>query len=447
MSESLHFDIARASAPHDAVDPLERSTWAEFRLHVANQCVTEHRKRDGGTVSKAIHIPVFPIAEWIVQNWWALLYEPCRGETPPKENSEWSLATRQWLARHCIRTSESALVLPYFHLFSVGNQVSAVWYEDSERGNYSQYLTYGYQLLDRSNTKTALREFVLEVLGWCVGEEDDDRVATLRREWDTINSADQDEREFCEAAGRMGLDPYSMDTWPECLSNFLVDTIGARIREPLIEDLLEATEPEKAPDLGNWVERSQGLYNLSSRMPLFKDLPSSTRGKDHGYMIARKVREIAGISGGAPIHELTDITRKLDRISLSFDHHNSIPSNKVSAIVGWKDEATAGVAGPFPTRDDSRRFLMARGLYHAMTSCARGARLVTKAYTWDQQAGRAFAAELLAPQDALAEKASADMDFDERKELQDALANKYVVSTELVRLQLENHGIWNHGGT
>lgn len=442
VSQLIKFDIARASAPHDVVDRLERSTWAAFSLYVANQCVTEHRKRNDATVFRAIQIPMFPIAEWIVQNWWSLLYEPCRGEAPPKENSGWSIGTRQWLARHCIRAADSALVLPYFHLFSVGNQLSAVWYEDDEGGTNSQYLTYGFQLLDRSNAETALRGFVFEVLDWCAGENDD-RVTSLRREWDAIRSADQDEREFCEAAGRMGLDPYCVDEWPAYLAEFLTDTIGARIREPLVEDLLEATEPDKAPSLWEWVNNSQHLYGLSSRAPQLQDLPRALRGKDYGYRIAHNIRELAGIPSGSAIEDLVAFARKLDGISLSLEQHNSIPSSKVSAIVGWNDQANARIAGPLPAREDSRRFLMARGLFQALTGCTNGARLLTKAFTWDQQAGRAFAAELLAPRDALAEYADADMELDERSELQKKLANKYNVSTQLIGHQLQNHGIWS----
>lgn len=67
---------------------------------------------------------------------------------------------------------------------------------------------------------------------------------------------------------------------------------------------------------------------------------------------------------------------------------------------------------------------------------------MTRAHTWDQQATRAFAAELLAPQAALCERARRDMEPDERLELQQELASEFRVSTEVIRLQLRNAGVW-----
>jgi hypothetical protein len=171
-------------------------------------------------------------------------------------------------------------------------------------------------------------------------------------------------------------------------------------------------------------------------------LSSGVRGKDYGYRLARELRTSVGVSSGSPIDDLNSVLRRKDGLSMSVTDHKPTPSTEVSAIVGWNDSARACMVAPLPSRDDSRRFLEARGLFHALTGCAAGPRLVTKAFTWEQQAGRAFAAELLAPQEALAEVARADMDMDERRDLQSDLAKKYNVSSELIRLQLENHGIW-----
>lgn len=445
MSTSLQIERARAEAPDGVDDRLEQLTWVSCRISVSDRCVTEHLESEGSRKSERIEIPLFPIAEWLVQNWWAMLYEPCRGERPPRENSNWGLETKLWITRHCIRSSDSALVLPYLHLYSIGEKLSAVWYEDDDYANDTRYIASGSELVDRATTEAELSNLVGDVLDWCSGEGDR-RVESLRCDWAAIREASSGEREFCRAAGCMGLDPYFTDEWPESVAEFLTDIIGARIQEPLVQDLLEATEPERAPGLWNWVDNSKRSYNLSRRNPLFTEQSRYPRGKDHGYWVARKLREMVDISEGAPIDDLSAFFQKLGGLTLTLENHNSVPSSKVSAIVGWTGETRACIAGPLSSRPDSQRFLQARGLYHAVTGCARGPRLITKAFTWDQQAGRAFAAELLAPKDALAERARADMDDEERLVLQQELASGYGVSAEVIRRQLQNHGVWNEAG-
>jgi Zn-dependent peptidase ImmA (M78 family) len=85
--------------------------------------------------------------------------------------------------------------------------------------------------------------------------------------------------------------------------------------------------------------------------------------------------------------------------------------------------------------------LQARGLYHAAFTCHGGPRLITRAHTWDQQAARAFAAELLAPRADLVERWLPDAAPEEHQDLVAHLAREYEVDPRVVHLQLENAGI------
>jgi hypothetical protein len=393
------------------------------------------------STAKTIYIPLFPIADWLVQNWWALLFEPCRGETPPKEGAHWNNIERQWLDRHCLRVSDSALFLPYFHLYSNGPHVAVAWYEDPETGVKDSYCTSGYALLDRAHVEMEMREFVAEVLRMAEGVNDQ-RVDQLKRDWEAIVSADVSERQFCEAAGRMGLDPYAVEEWPGGLDDFLAGPIGPRMKEPIVSDFFEATEPENAPKLWQWIRDAQTHLELSGYNTSFTDAPTFYTGKDHGYYLANCVRQAAALPEGTPIENLEGIAKALGGFTLTFAEHNHIPSPSVNAMVGWVGNSLAKIAGPMPAREDNARFLMARGLYQAITGCPAGPRLLTRASTWDQQAGRAFAAELLAPKEALAENVRADMDYEEREAQLSLLAARYKVSTQVVSLQLQNQGIW-----
>jgi Zn-dependent peptidase ImmA (M78 family) len=87
---------------------------------------------------------------------------------------------------------------------------------------------------------------------------------------------------------------------------------------------------------------------------------------------------------------------------------------------------------------NSQRFLTARSLYHALLTSQNSQRLVTTAHSWDQKAARAFAAELIAPQQALATRiqtSAAD------EQIIEELSREFNVSTMVIEWQLVNAGI------
>jgi Zn-dependent peptidase ImmA (M78 family) len=94
--------------------------------------------------------------------------------------------------------------------------------------------------------------------------------------------------------------------------------------------------------------------------------------------------------------------------------------------------------GPPVPREDNRRFLLARGLYHALLTTRDSQRLITDASSWNQKASRAFAAEFLAPQESLMNViGSSAVD----SELVEQLSGKFRVSRIVIERQLENAGI------
>ncbi len=95
-------------------------------------------------------------------------------------------------------------------------------------------------------------------------------------------------------------------------------------------------------------------------------------------------------------------------------------------------------AGPQPFRPDSQRFLNARSLYHALVTTRNGRRLVTDAFSWDQKASRAFAAELIAPQRAIVARLSGSRADSIKVE---SLSREFTASTIVIEKQLENAGV------
>jgi len=295
--------------------------------------------------------------------------------------------------------------------------------------------------LDTSEAEHGLREFVVEVLSRAAGVPDP-RVARARANWEAVSGADAGERFFCQAAGRMGLDPYASDNWPTGLLPLLETGLGDDPDKPLVQDFLEAASGVTAEDQWRWttnVEKSLALRAAPRDVSRRFATPVQRRPAKTGYAAARGVREEIGVTPDNPIDTLADVSRALKIGSLAFHEVNHLSNRRVRAVVGWKPDQTPVVAGPIPSRDTDRRFLEARGLYHAIYACDRGPRLATNAHTWDQQASRAFAAELLAPQAALLDEAARNTEDNDT--LVSTLASRYRVSARVIEYQLENAGV------
>jgi hypothetical protein len=149
------------------------------------------------------------------------------------------------------------------------------------------------------------------------------------------------------------------------------------------------------------------------------------------------VRALAKLSPKSPLDSVEAVGRYVTGRTFRFEGHNHAPGQGLRAIVGRSAEEIVS-AGPAPPREDSQRFLIARSLYHALVTTGSSQRLVTDAFSWDQKASRAFAAELLAPRSALAERISPSGADSAAIE---SLSREFKASTIVIEHQLENAGI------
>ena len=75
MSRFLSIECDPIDQPA-ADDPVERRTWCAFRMRVGGRTVTRMWDKTLGEERSLLYLPAFPIAQWLVENWWALLNEP-----------------------------------------------------------------------------------------------------------------------------------------------------------------------------------------------------------------------------------------------------------------------------------------------------------------------------------------------------------------------------------
>ncbi len=442
MSRSLTIECEWIDQPA-AVDPVERRTWASLRIQAAGRFVTRFRDRATEDERTLLFVPVFPVARWLVQNWWNLLLEPKPSEELAPYTSMRSPERRMWIERHCLRAAESGLLLPRMFLFGDGAKVCLQWMADGE-SEYPHmpgfFVGDGLAAVDRSELEVTLHDFISQVLARLNGANDP-RIAALRSNWKAISEADAEERAFCLAAGRMGLDPYSADDWAPELTELFESGFGDDVEKPLVTDFLEVAEASQAPATWRWVseaERSLHMRGASSATSKWQTDAYQVAAEE-GYRLARQLREEAGVQSGRV--DVGSVAEKLGLGRLALEVRNHVPSGQIKAAVGWRDGREPVVAGPEPASQGGRRFLEARGLFHAMFACARGPRLITGAHTWDQQASRAFAAELLAPRTDLLKQyrtESGSRDFDL---MVSEMAAEYGVSAKVIEHQFENAGV------
>lgn len=221
MSKFLSLKFDPISQPA-ANDPVERHTWCSLRVKVGSRFASRLWDKTLEEERETLDVPAFPIAEWIIQNWWSLLNELCPWESVPR-NPIMDATWLSWIKRHCLRSADSALFLPKLFLYGDGQNLRAEWHADlpgSMPNMPGEFTSDGIEQLDAQATEISLAQFVNHTLGRVLNVPDD-RVNQVAAQWSVIQNADVEEREFCILAGRMGLDPYTQDETSEDLAHFL----------------------------------------------------------------------------------------------------------------------------------------------------------------------------------------------------------------------------------
>ena len=429
---------------HDSGDPLESRTWARLAWRLGQSTPTRAFDRRARSVRENIYVPLYPLGSWIVAHWWSLLYEPWPMDGPiPGPEADVGEDVQAWLQRHCLRVANRGFASPYACIFSRGRDIAAIGRPDP-RGRYTQLpveFTEDFEgSMDRETARMELASLVEGVLCKLDGSNDE-RVAALHADWQAICAASPDEAEFCRAAGRLGLDPYDLDDWPDGVREWFERSPPGRLDSGLNIDLLESPDPASVKasqcDALGRITRALALAESSHA---FGPVTRDDSAFSSGYSLAQWVRARMGVTPSEPIKDLREATEAACGRALEVDQAHALPDGHLLSVVGWRAGSVPIVATGRTRagRESALRFLWSRGLYMALRETASGPRLVTDAKTWDQRASRAFAAELLAPREHVREQYSEVETRAGRDEADASLAELYNVSPMVIRHQVEN---------
>lgn len=398
------------------VAPEEQATIADLRLFLADQNVTMHlREKD---VFDYLTVSMYPLIEGLVHDWWTIF---------GTRDQQFSLLRyRAGFAFPDIRfqfdgsTFEiSALQLTY------ANPDVRFWAGASET-------------MTREEAEQALSGLVTTTLEHLKTEGVIGTSAALRWARVVDSRAAPEEAAFCECAGALGRDPYDIDV---SLST-LIDEAAATFSDEPLNEFLAGAKSFDAKTLLDWIRKAEsrstgkstlhGLTDVAHDVALKSPARKGERAWSLGYRRARAIRKHLNISGSDRFKSLKDITRKFGA------SHNFEPAGKIDGVRALRSDHNGTVSihlrdhGSSAEAEGAARFSFARAVGDVACFPEPSRSVINELHFASRQsAGRAFAAELLAPIDEIKSMISDGHDVI-------TIADEFGVPTVLIERQMEN---------
>ena len=403
-------------------DILAESTMATLSVEAGNTTVTSVLDRGNRIYSNEVVVPLFGVAEWLVTNWWHIWYEiEDTGEQRP-----------EFASRHNLAFAADGFVLPSLTITAVSGRMQLRWVPYKPQHARIEFVDEGLETVARDELDTELRNLIDAVIERLHGRPDTAPAAdNLAQVWNAVNGLDADELEFSRAAALLGLDPFDVQ---DDVADGIV-AFWARTEPSLREDALAtASEYAQLPWLAAWFDGVLPALEAEEHdndwAHVRRALPPPSLASEpwtRGYTLARTARERIGADGGR-----FDFPR---RGRMAIPHQPSQPpSTRIHGLVAAETPACITV----PRGQSGTRFLIARALGDFLGRSTPGPGLLSSLSTDRQAQSRAFAAEFLAPAEALRQRLAGN---DLEPERADDLAEEFGVSSQLIRHQVRNHDL------
>lgn len=414
------------------------ATFSRFYLLSNDVSLTQVRDTEQNS-RHYIHIPAYPVAEWLAFNWWSLFHEV---ENPLKRKQE-------LFSRHNLLSGSDGYAVPNIMFYPQGDTIEILC---SERNNdfsglifenKNQIFSFPYETMQ--NSFSAFIEVTINRL-----KEKNILNTRLEKRWNLITHLSAEEECFATICGMLGLDPFAVDS---DISEKIVN-IYEKLHNDTIEDFFSMAtvdnivEQEKINRKFFDTARPQTELSELARFKAF--ITKNSRRKqeqdclkpwERGYSFARACRKYFDISKviSTPSDLLTILGTASDKIQNIYKEVNYRPGGKVIRNIIFSsfrhEEGKLGFS-LLKASSQQQNFYLARAIYTYLASNDTY-RIITPAYTASQQESRAFGAEFLVPSAQLRKK------LRNRKTLIvediEELAQEYNVSPEIIRYQIKNH--------
>jgi hypothetical protein len=391
-SEEFEFSATWPSAVTAGGDCVLDASVGRLKIAIEETILTAFSS-DKGDSGSEITMPLYDVAEWIASNWWSLLFEPRKSEPNEQAGDDFGFRSRHWLG-----FARNGFALPDVWFLPAGDfiEISATadTYLPSARVTFLEGAAASVPLM---NVREALSNFVNGVT-----QKLDDagiRGTQLHECWKQVLNTSSDEEMYCRLVGSLGVSPYEEH---ETIDSILFRFAKKMDAEDIVSDMCQASDDTSLSTVADVVEKAYDALPQSAEINIHQllgiRLPTdhSAQAWRWGKEAAAQVRREFSIPEASP----DGGTRFLDALNLesgpaTLASATANSSARVSGLLSRHDEVMqiAIVDQTIP----QRRFSASRAAFIGWAARRDGSRLVTGARTREQQASRAFAAEILAP--------------------------------------------------
>ena len=230
-------------------------TMARLSMEIEGKTVTTVRDSRSGRYRKQIVVPLFAVADWLVENWWYLWHEPADTQKQRAGFEE----------RHNLAHAGNGFLLPKLTIAPSSERIHVVaerWDPAHSSIAFVEEVDTYVQSEELQAEFRRLIEFVLRRLSTLDDELD---VGRLSEAWTALRNLDPEEREFSRVAAMCGIDPFDIeDSVGESITAFWERT------DPSIrEEALAAADAHMLPQLGDWLgAAAEDLESAGSGKPL-----------------------------------------------------------------------------------------------------------------------------------------------------------------------------------
>ena len=395
----------------------ERATLCRFRLYVSEENACRFFDPALAGACDHVAVPAVHLAEGLATDWWSIFGGRDR--------------------EHPIRSYRTGFALPDVRLGFDGSTFEVRGGQSAFANPDVRFWQVGSEGLSRAAAESTLAGFINDVAARLAAAGLSHSEVILR--WSRVSRSlsDPDERAFCEAAGALGVDPYGVS---EEDARFIEEAADLCSGEALLEFLAGIGGAERR-ELLNWMREVEDRPRAQSCLPELDGIAGrfgsdTSHGPPEGawaigYRAARAFREVMDIPPGERLTSLSDIAGRLGTRSFAC-------TSGVSGILALVCRRGGDVrihVRERGARDWARQaesFAFARAIGDVVCFGDAQRSVVNRLHQAERQAaGRAFAAEFLAPVESVLDMVESGLDDDE-------IAGSFNVSPRVIERQIEN---------
>jgi len=409
------------------------ATYAALKVWIGDNCITE-RRNEANSISEALYLPIYPLTEWIVFNWFFLFFE----YTNPVNSIQATFKTR-----HLLSSASSGFPLPQLLVTPSNGEISFTWRETTPVHTKFSFISNGHFKINEQEVEDELKEFIEAIILRLESSNIFD--TPLQKEWEIIRRLSHEELEYCKLCASLGADPfevpesisehieYLFTEYPSHFANEYLNAInGSNISSALKKvDILTEQIKTPNPETGQLSKIKKALHQS---LRSYANQPWI-----QGYDAARALRSYFSLNG-SPLTDISELSElvKMDIASLFRGVNLGADLNGINAISNQQDNLGAFYFRPIQF-SKHQVFTFGRLMYEYLTSEVDELGIVTHTNNSNQKRNRAFAAELLLPASKLRNELSG-RSIISRTDI-DELSEKFQTTSQLIEHQVYNHRI------